>query len=343
MLDLAADPSLAQALQTARSTGEPRLSAPIRLERNGSLGFFAFVPVFARDLPLDTAAQRRDALLGVVVGALSANELAEAAFVGLPTGLDVRVTDGPAVLAVLDGPDGVLAGLAPGAVVVDCSTTGAEYARQAAALCRVAGVGFLDSPVSGSTAVAERGALGLMVGGEPDDLDRVRPVLERFGATIVDVGPAGAGAAVKVGVNGLLHTFSTALAESLVAAEAPKAVVLTSKAWGHEGGNGITGQIVAGTGANAPLAVAVTDRAIKVTLGTGAALRMPNPITGSEDFSRVIAAVPGAMLFLGAVVDDRDPLRAPSNHAPQAAFDDSVLAQGTALYATLAARRLAQV
>ncbi len=57
---------------------------------------------------------------------------------------------------------------------------------------------------------------------------------------------------------------------SLVAAEAPKAVVLTSKAWGHEGGNGITGQIVAGTGANAPLAVSVTDRAITVTLGTGA-------------------------------------------------------------------------
>jgi amidohydrolase len=77
--------------------------------------------------------------------------------------------------------------------------------------------------------------------------------------------------------------------------------------------------------------------------GAGAALRMPNPITGSEDFSRVIAAVPGAMLFLGALVDGRDPLTAPSNHAPQAAFDDSVLAQGTALYATLAARRLAQV
>src|SRR4051812_45921671 len=77
--------------------------------------------------------------------------------------------------------------------------------------------------------------------------------------------------------------------------------------------------------------------------GAGAALRMPNPITGSEDFSRVIAAVPGAMLFLGALVDGRDPTTAPSNHAPQAAFDDSVLPQGAALYATLAARRLAQV
>jgi 3-hydroxyisobutyrate dehydrogenase-like beta-hydroxyacid dehydrogenase len=130
------------------------------------------------------------------------------------------LTDGPAVLAVLDGPDGVLAGLRSGAVVIDCSTTGAEYARQAAALCRAAGVAFLDSPVSGSTAVAERGELGLMVGGEPDVLAGVRPVLDRFGATVVHVGPVGAGAAVKVAVNGLLHTFSTALAESLVAAEA---------------------------------------------------------------------------------------------------------------------------
>ena len=76
--------------------------------------------------------------------------------------------------------------------------------------------------------------------------------------------------------------------------------------------------------------------------GPGTALRMPNPITGSEDFSRVVAQVPGAMLFLGAITDGRDPATAPSNHSPQAAFDDSVLPAGTALYATLALRRLAQ-
>jgi amidohydrolase len=76
--------------------------------------------------------------------------------------------------------------------------------------------------------------------------------------------------------------------------------------------------------------------------GAGASLRMPNPITGSEDFSRILAEVPGAMLFLGALVEGREPPTAPSNHSPQAAFDDSVLPQGSALYATLAARRLAQ-
>jgi len=76
--------------------------------------------------------------------------------------------------------------------------------------------------------------------------------------------------------------------------------------------------------------------------GAGAALRMPNPITGSEDFSRVIAEVPGAMLFVGALADGRDPMTAPSNHSPRAAFHDGVLGQGAAFYATLAARRLAQ-
>ena len=131
------------------------------------------------------------------------------------------LTDGPAVLSVLDGPDGVLAVARPGAVVVDCSTTGAETAKAAAQLCsRADGVAFLDCPVSGSTAVAGRGELGLMVGGSAADLDRVRDVLASFGRNVVHVGPTGSGAAAKVAVNGLLHTFSTALAESLVAAEA---------------------------------------------------------------------------------------------------------------------------
>ena len=76
--------------------------------------------------------------------------------------------------------------------------------------------------------------------------------------------------------------------------------------------------------------------------GTGAAFRMPTPISGSEDFSRVLAEVPGAMVFVGALVDGRNAATAPSNHSPLAAFDDRVLPQGAALLATLAARRLAQ-
>jgi hippurate hydrolase len=89
---------------------------------------------------------------------------------------------------------------------------------------------------------------------------------------------------------------------------------------------------------------AETDFAFGVAeelFGPRAAVRMPNPIMGSEDFSRVIAQVPGAMLFLGALVGDRDVATAPSNHSPLAAFDDAVLAQGAAFYAALAVHRLA--
>jgi hippurate hydrolase len=65
---------------------------------------------------------------------------------------------------------------------------------------------------------------------------------------------------------------------------------------------------------------------------------MANPLTGSEDFSRVLERVPGAFVFLGATFAD-DPDSAPTNHSPLARFDDSVLADGAALLAELAMRR----
>jgi hippurate hydrolase len=70
-------------------------------------------------------------------------------------------------------------------------------------------------------------------------------------------------------------------------------------------------------------------------------VEMPNPLTGSEDFSRVLDAVPGTMAFLGACVPGRDPATAPYNHSPEAAFDDRLLADGAAVYAEWARQRLA--
>ncbi|GAB2932297.1 M20 family metallopeptidase [Micromonospora polyrhachis] len=66
---------------------------------------------------------------------------------------------------------------------------------------------------------------------------------------------------------------------------------------------------------------------------------LTNPMTGSEDFSRVLDRVPGAFVFLGACAADQPAAGAP-NHSPRAAFDDSVLADGAALLAELAVRRL---
>ncbi|HEV2452401.1 MAG TPA: M20 family metallopeptidase [Streptosporangiaceae bacterium] len=66
-----------------------------------------------------------------------------------------------------------------------------------------------------------------------------------------------------------------------------------------------------------------------------------NPMTGAEDFSFVLEEVPGAFVFLGACPPGRDPETAPYNHSAEAVFDDSVLSDGSALYAELALRRLA--
>ena len=67
---------------------------------------------------------------------------------------------------------------------------------------------------------------------------------------------------------------------------------------------------------------------------------LANPLPGAEDFSYVLNQVPGAFVLLGACPPGTDPGTAPSNHSPAAVFDDSVLADGTALYAELALRRL---
>jgi amidohydrolase len=69
-------------------------------------------------------------------------------------------------------------------------------------------------------------------------------------------------------------------------------------------------------------------------------IELPNPLPGSEDFSRVLDEVPGAMVFLGATMGDRDPFAAAFNHSNEAEFDDSVLSRGVTLYADFATRAL---
>jgi amidohydrolase len=71
-------------------------------------------------------------------------------------------------------------------------------------------------------------------------------------------------------------------------------------------------------------------------------VELPNPLTGSEDFCRVLDAVPGTMAFLGACPPGRDPATAPFNHSPEAAFDDGQLADGVALYVEWARVRLSE-
>ena len=116
------------------------------------------------------------------------------------------------VEAVLDGPDGLLAGLARGAILVDCTSGDPATSRRIAARLAEQDVGFLDAPVSGGTIGAEQGTLTVMVGGDESLLERARPTLEAFGKKIVHCGGVGSGDALKAVNNALLavHVWSTA-------------------------------------------------------------------------------------------------------------------------------------
>lgn len=120
---------------------------------------------------------------------------------------------------LLDGPTGLLAGFRKGAVLVDCTSGDPPTSKRIAARLAERGIGFLDAPVSGGVAGAEKGALTVMVGGDAAVLDKVRPVLERFGKKIVHCGPVGAGDALKAVNNAMLATHIWALAEGLIALE----------------------------------------------------------------------------------------------------------------------------
>jgi 3-hydroxyisobutyrate dehydrogenase len=114
----------------------------------------------------------------------------------------------------------VVQGLAPGlardALVMDCSTVGAETARQAAALLSPAGVAFLDCPVSGGTEGARDGTLAIMVGGEPAAFARALPVLSAMGKAVTLFGPTGSGQAAKatnqIMCAGIIEAVSEAMA-----------------------------------------------------------------------------------------------------------------------------------
>ena len=131
----------------------------------------------------------------------------------------VSLADDRAVDEAYTGNEGIIAGLNPGTVVADTSTIDPETARRIAHLVEEAGAGHLDSPVSGSVSVVERGELTIMAGGRGDDLDAARPVLDVLASRIFHMGDHGSGAAMKLAVNAVVGALNLAVAEALVLAE----------------------------------------------------------------------------------------------------------------------------
>jgi 2-hydroxy-3-oxopropionate reductase len=124
--------------------------------------------------------------------------------------------DSPDVRDVVLGPAGVLEGGRPGQLIIDVSTISPVVAQKIDEAARARGLRTLDAPVSGGDVGAREGTLSIMVGGEADDVDRARPLLDVLGSSVTHMGPSGAGQVTKACNQIVVALTIAALSEAIV-------------------------------------------------------------------------------------------------------------------------------
>ena len=129
------------------------------------------------------------------------------------------VTGTPEVEDVLFRENGILAGIGPGKIVVDCSTAIPSSTEKIAKVVEAAGASFLDAPMTRTPKEAAEGRLNLTVGGNRDVFETVKPLLQCYAENIVFAGPAGGGHRLKLIHNYVSLGFSVVLAEAAACAE----------------------------------------------------------------------------------------------------------------------------
>ncbi|PWB43553.1 MAG: 2-hydroxy-3-oxopropionate reductase [Rhodocyclales bacterium] len=129
------------------------------------------------------------------------------------------VTTGADVEQVALGEGGILHGAKPGTVLVDMGTIPPGTARRIAAQLAARGIETIDAPVSGGEVGARNATLAIMAGGKAEVLERVRPLLEKLGKTLVHVGPNGAGQVAKACNQMIMVSCIEAVAEAMLLAE----------------------------------------------------------------------------------------------------------------------------
>jgi 3-hydroxyisobutyrate dehydrogenase-like beta-hydroxyacid dehydrogenase len=132
----------------------------------------------------------------------------------------LSVADDAALEEVMRGRNGVLAGLRPGATVIDLSTVSPRTSRSIARDVTLLDSAMLDAPVSGSTPQAEQGTLNILVGGDEEIYQRSEPILGVLGKQHFHVGSNGMGLVMKLTINAMLGLGVQALAEAITLGEA---------------------------------------------------------------------------------------------------------------------------
>jgi|SRR5579875_761590 3-hydroxyisobutyrate dehydrogenase len=137
-------------------------------------------------------------------------------------GADIVITmlsDGPAVRAAMDRPEGGLDGAAPGQIWVQMSTVGVRWTGVLSGLAAACGISYVDAPVSGSEGPARSGDLVILASGPAGVQDKLAPVFGALGRSTVWLGEAGAGSRAKLVLNALLVDLVEATAEALTFAK----------------------------------------------------------------------------------------------------------------------------
>lgn len=129
------------------------------------------------------------------------------------------VTNSKALKAIVEGPEGILAGLMPGKIYADISTVSPEFSREVAAKVRAKGADMLDAPVSGSVITLQEGKLSVMVGGRKETFEKVKPVLQDIGPKVTYVGDNGLALVLKIATNLSLAVQMLAFSEGVLLAE----------------------------------------------------------------------------------------------------------------------------
>ena len=129
------------------------------------------------------------------------------------------VTNSEALHHVFDGPDGMLAGLSAGKVLVDMSTVSPAVSRGAVAQVRDKSADMVDAPVSGSPVTLQQGKLSIMVGGHAETFERVKPLLLDIGPKVTHVGDNGKALVMKIAMNLSLAVQMLAFSEGVLLAE----------------------------------------------------------------------------------------------------------------------------
>jgi 3-hydroxyisobutyrate dehydrogenase-like beta-hydroxyacid dehydrogenase len=194
------------------------------------------------------------------------------------------VTDTRALEAVTRGPDGLLAGLRPGAVIVEMSTASPEAVRALGAEAVARGGAVLDAPVSGSPVTIEAGQLSFMIGGDPAVLERVRPYVLAIGPTITHVGELGLAKSMKIATNLNLTVQMIAFSGAVLLAERAgiareRAVEVLLKGVAASPMLKYRGPFVLGMPAEALFNVPMTQKDLRLALDLGHALGVVLPST----------------------------------------------------------------